>query len=117
MWLAAIFEVGGDALIRRGMTGGGTSLIVLGFVILGSYGVVINLMGLDFAPMIGAYVGWFAVVSILFGRFYFGQRVSVPMWAGLTLVLLGSLVIQFGTRAAAPGVVPETPSSHKTSSP
>ncbi len=98
MILAAIFEVGGDALIRRGLTGGGISLIVLGFIVLGTYGVVVNLIGLDFSQLLGAYVGWFALVSMLLGRFVFGDRFTAPMWLGLALVLTGSLVIQMSPR-------------------
>jgi len=39
---AAILEVGGDAIIRRGLRGGIVWFIVLGFVTLGCYGVVVN---------------------------------------------------------------------------
>ncbi len=110
MLLAAAFEVGGDALIRRGITGGGLFFVILGFVVLGSYGVLVNLSGLDFTRMIGAYIGWFTLVSMLFGRFFFGDRGSTATWIGVSLVLLGSLVIQLGTHKehkseASPGPV------------
>jgi len=98
MCVAAIFEVGGDALIRRGLTGGGIAFVVLGFLVLGSYGVVVNLSGLDFTRMIGVYIGWFTLVSMLFGRYVFGDRSSGTMWLGVGLVLLGSVVIQVGAR-------------------
>jgi small multidrug resistance family-3 protein len=101
MILAALFEVGGDALIRRGITGGGIALIAVGFVVLGTYGVVVNLIGLDFSRLLGAYVGWFAVVSVLFGRIVFGDRFTISMGVGLGLVLAGSLVIQTGSRFGA----------------
>ena len=104
MIVAALFEVGGDALIRRGITGGGIALIVVGFFVLGTYGVVVNLIGLDFSRLLGAYVGWFALVSVLFGRFVFGDRISINLWVGLALVLTGSLVIQTGSRAASPSL-------------
>ncbi len=96
MIVAALFEVGGDALIRRGITGGGLVLVIIGFVVLGTYGVVVNQIGLDFSRLLGAYVGWFAIVSMLFGRFMFGDRLSTSTWLGLALVLLGSIVIQTG---------------------
>ena len=54
---AAALEVGGDALIRKGMRGGGLALIVLGFVVLGSYGVVVNVLELDFSRP-GSAWGW-----------------------------------------------------------
>jgi small multidrug resistance family-3 protein len=93
---AAILEVGGDALIRRGIRGGGAALVACGFVVLGSYGVVVNLLDLDFSRLLGAYVGLFAVVSVLAGRFLFGDSVPSSTWVGLALVLAGSLVIQLG---------------------
>ena len=96
MAIAALFEVGGDALIRRGLTTRGAVWVAVGCLVLGSYGVVVNLVALDFSRLLGAYVGWFAVASILFGRFVFGDRVAPTTWLGLALVLLGSLVIQFG---------------------
>jgi len=94
---AAALEVGGDALIRKGVRGGGIALGVLGFVVLGSYGVVVNLLDLDFSRLLGVYVGVFAVVSVLAGRFVFGDRVPAATWVGLGIVLLGSLVIQSGS--------------------
>jgi len=96
MVLAAVFEVGGDALIRRGLNVGGALLILGGFVVLGTYGILVNLVGLDFSRLLGAYVGWFALVSVAFGRIVFGDRVPASTWMGLGLVLAGSFVIQFG---------------------
>ena len=101
MIVAAVFEVGGDALIRRGITGGGVALVAAGFITLGTYGVVVNLIGLDFSKLLGAYVGWFAIVSVLFGRIFFGDRPTVTVWVGLALILVGSLVMQTGPRIRA----------------
>lgn len=98
MIAAAALEVGGDALCRRGLRGGGGALVVLGFVVLGSYGVVVNLVNMDFSGLLGAYVGVFALVSVLAGRMLFGDRVPATTWVGLGVVLLGSLIIQFGAR-------------------
>ena len=94
MLVAAAFEVGGDAVIRRGLTGGGLPLVGAGFLLLGTYGVVVNLIGLDFSRLLGAYVGWFALVSVAIGRLLFGDRVTPGMWFGLALILSGSLVMQ-----------------------
>jgi len=44
MGLAATFEVGGDALIRKGLRTTGPVLVVVGFLILGAYGIVVNLL-------------------------------------------------------------------------
>jgi drug/metabolite transporter superfamily protein YnfA len=94
--LAALFEVGGDALIRAGLRGKGYLLIALGFVVLGSYGVVLNQIAIDFSKLLGVYVGLFAVVSILFGRYLFHEAIPTSTWLGLGIVLVGSVVIQWG---------------------
>jgi small multidrug resistance family-3 protein len=93
---AAAFEVGGDALIRAGMRGKVTWLIALGFVALGSYGLVLNQIPIDFSKLLGIYVGLFALVSILFGRYLFHEAIPNSTWLGLGVVLLGSAIIQWG---------------------
>jgi small multidrug resistance family-3 protein len=93
---AAALEVAGDALIRKGMRGSGAVLIAAGFVVLGSYGVVVNLLDVDFSRLLGGYVGVFATVSVLIGRFAFQDSVPASTWLGLAVVLCGSLIIHVG---------------------
>jgi drug/metabolite transporter superfamily protein YnfA len=93
---AAVLEVGGDSLIRKGMRGGGLALVGLGFVVLGSYGVLVNLLDINFSKLLGAYVGVFAVISVLVGRLTFRDHVPASTWAGLAVILGGSLIIHFG---------------------
>ena len=93
--LAALFEVGGDALIRAGLRGRGYLMIALGFAVLGSYGLVLNQIAIDFSKLLGAYVGLFALVSVLFGRFLFNEAIPIGTWLGLGIVLVGSAVIQW----------------------
>lgn len=95
---AAILEVAGDAIIRKGMRGSGIALIVLGFVVLGTYGIVVNLLHVDFSRLLGAYVGVFALTSVLFGKLAFSEKIAGSTWTGLAVVLLGSAIIQFGGR-------------------
>ncbi len=96
MLVAAAFEVGGDALIRAGLRGKGWFLILVGFVVLGSYGVVVNLLPMDFSKLLGTYVAFFAVVSVLFGRLVFAEVVPISTWIGLAVIVLGSFIIQLG---------------------
>jgi drug/metabolite transporter superfamily protein YnfA len=98
----AVLEVGGDALIRKGLQSAGILLVVLGFVVLGSYGVLLNLLELDFSRLLGAYVGLFALTSILFGRLVFHESLPPSTRLGLGLVLIGSLVMQFGVPNRSP---------------
>jgi small multidrug resistance family-3 protein len=53
MLIAAALEVGGDAMIRAGLRGKGWLLVVLGFAVLGSYGIAINQLPLDFSKLLG----------------------------------------------------------------
>lgn len=95
---AAVLEVAGDAVIRAGLRGRGVAVVALGFAVLGSYGIVVNLLNIDFSKLLGAYVGIFAVVSVLVGRFFFGDQVPMSTWLGLLVVLGGSLIIHLGAR-------------------
>jgi small multidrug resistance family-3 protein len=95
--LAALLEVGGDAAIRRGLRGGGVLFIVAGVLILGTYGLVVNsAKSMDFSRLLGVYVAFFALVSILCGRYFFQESIPASTWIGLSLIILGGLVIQFG---------------------
>ena len=93
---AAVLEVAGDALVRKGLRGSGMALVAIGFAVLGSYGVVVNLLNVDFSRLLGAYVGVFAVVSVVAGWALFQDRVPVSTWLGLAVILAGSLIIHVG---------------------
>jgi len=93
---AAALEVGGDAIVRKGMRGGGFAFMVLGFAMLGTYGVVVNTIPWDFSRLLGVYVAIFAAVSILAGKFVFHEHVSATTWLGLAIIIVGGAVIQFG---------------------
>jgi hypothetical protein len=45
IFLAALLEFWGDALIRKGIQGWGLAFVLLGFLLLGTYGIVVNLTG------------------------------------------------------------------------
>lgn len=98
--VAAIFEVAGDAVIRRGLRGGGLLIVAIGFVMLGTYGIVVNQLGWDFSRLLGVYVAVFATVAVLAGRFVFAETVPTSTWAGLSVVVLGGLIIQYGPMLA-----------------
>jgi drug/metabolite transporter superfamily protein YnfA len=96
---AAVLEVLGDALIRKGMRGSGVAVVAIGVGVLGAYGVVVNLLELDFSRLLGAYVGVFAVVSVIIGRWMFKDQMPVSTWIGLAIILAGSMVIHLGRAA------------------
>jgi small multidrug resistance family-3 protein len=93
---AAVLEVSGDAVIRKGLRGNIIWLIFAGFLILGSYGVVVNTVKWDFSRLLGVYVAVFAVVSVLAGRFVFKETIPASTWVGLAIIVIGGAVIQTG---------------------
>ena len=96
--VAALLEMSGDAMIRKGLRGSGILFITIGFVILGCYGLTVNSVKWDFSKLIGVYVGVFATVSILYGRFVFKENIPSSTWVGLIVIILGGLIIQFGQK-------------------
>jgi drug/metabolite transporter superfamily protein YnfA len=95
---AAILEVGGDAVVRKGLRGSGLIVILIGFAMLGCYGVVVNMVKWDFSKMLGVYVAIFALISILFGRFVFKETIPAATWIGLAVIIWGGMIIQFGDK-------------------
>jgi drug/metabolite transporter superfamily protein YnfA len=95
---AAMLEVGGDAVIRRGLALNNLAFMAGGFLMLGCYGFVINLVKWDFSKLLGVYVAIFALVSILWGRFIFKETVPLSTWLGLAVIMVGGLIVQSGQR-------------------
>ena len=95
--VAALLEVGGDAAMRRGLRGGGLLFILAGFLVLGFYGLVVNMVKWDFSKLLGVYVAVFAVISVLCGRYVFKESIPSSTWLGLAVIVVGGLIIQFGT--------------------
>ncbi len=95
---AAVLEVGGDAIVRKGLRGSGLVIIVVGFAMLGCYGVVVNMVKWNFSKLLGVYVAIFALISVLFGRFVFKETIPAATWIGLGVILCGGMIIQFGDK-------------------
>jgi len=96
--LAALLEVGGDATVRRGLRGSSVLFLLAGCATLGCYGLVVNSVKWDFSKLLGVYVGVFALVSVLVGRFIFKEAVPWSTWLGLVVIIGGGALIQFGPR-------------------
>ena len=95
--LAAIFEVGGDAVIRMGIKNNNIILMFLGAATLGGYGLIVNSIDWDFSKIFGVYVAVFALFGVLFGKFLFREQIQLTTWLGLGVIILGGLIIQFGS--------------------
>jgi small multidrug resistance family-3 protein len=93
---AALLEVGGDAVIRRGLRGRSAAWVLAGCATLAAYGVVVNSLKWDFSKLLSVYIGFFAAASILVGRLVFSEHVPATTWLGLALILCGGLIIQLG---------------------
>ena len=91
--LAALLEVGGDALIRSGLKGGGIVLMVAGVAVLGTYGFMVNLTKLDFGHLMGLYIVLFFVVSQAVAVFVFKDRLQLPVIVGGSMVIAGGVVM------------------------
>ena len=72
-------------------------LALLGFAVLGSYGVLLTWVSVDFSRLLGAYVGIFALASVLAGWIFFHERIAPSTWIGLAVVLVGSVIMQLGS--------------------
>jgi drug/metabolite transporter superfamily protein YnfA len=71
---------------------------MLGFLMVGCYGVVVNMVKWDFSRLLGVYVAVFALISILFGRYVFKENIPPATWIGLIIIMFGGMVIQFGNK-------------------
>lgn len=93
---SALLEVGGDAVVRRGLRGANVAIIIGGGLMLACYGLLVNTVQWDFSKLLGVYVAVFAIVSVGAGKFLFGESVPGATWLGLLIIVAGGLVIQFG---------------------
>jgi len=94
---AALLEVGGDFVVRSGLRGHRLYFILLGFAMLGCYGLVVNMVRWDFSKLLGVYVAVFALTSVLFGKFVLSENIPPATWLGLVIILIGGMTIQFGS--------------------
>ncbi len=95
---AALLEVGGDALIRKGLVSSNIALVIAGFLTLGFYGIMVNLVKWDFSKLLGVYVAVFAVISILWGYLIFKESIPNSTWIGLAVIVAGGIIIQSGVK-------------------
>ena len=94
--VAAIFEVAGNATIRHGLSRRSLAIVATGMTALGLYGLVVNKVKWDFSKLLGVYVAFFALVSVLFGRLVFRETTPLSTWIGLGLIIMGGICIDAG---------------------
>jgi drug/metabolite transporter superfamily protein YnfA len=90
--LAALLEVGGDALVRIGLHSYGYSLAGGAFALF-AYGMVVNQGGVDFNRLMGIYIAVFFVVSQVISLVLFKQVPDDRLLLGGGFIVTGGLVI------------------------
>ena len=103
---AALLEVGGDAVVRKGLRESGWPFVLAGCLMLAGYGLLVNMVKWDFSKLLGVYVAVFALVSVLFARIVIRESVPTATWLGLILIIAGAAVIQFGAPDSGAGAGP-----------
>jgi hypothetical protein len=98
LFLAAVLEAGGDALIRGGLHSPSGSmrkagLFAVGTLVLFGYGYVVNAPNWDFGRLLGIYVVFFFVVAQVIGWAVFHQAPAPAVLYGGALIVAGGVVI------------------------
>lgn len=91
LFLAAVLEVGGDALVRSGLKSGRILGFILGAILLFGYGLLVNLPKWDFGRLLGVYIVLFFVLSQVTGALFFGEAIPMGRIVGGALVVAGGI--------------------------
>jgi drug/metabolite transporter superfamily protein YnfA len=98
--LAAIFEAGGDALVRAGLRTSGllvrTGFFASGAVVLFGYGYIVNTPPWEFGRLLGIYVVFFFLVAQLISWFIFQQPPTPLVLTGGSFIIVGGLLLSLG---------------------
>lgn len=90
--MAALLEVGGDALTRMGLRERPVFLAA-GALALFIYGVVVNQGRFDFGRLMGVYIAVFFLVSQIVAFAFFRDIPNYKTLAGGLLIVIGGAVI------------------------
>ena len=97
--IATIFEVSGDAIIRKCIydyTGVTRAIFfVIGAILVFCYGFSLNLAPVEFRQIVGLYIAILFVVWQIGNYIAFRSLPSLPIIIGGVLVITGGLIITF----------------------
>jgi len=96
LFLAAVLEAGGDALIRKGLRAESPARLgwyAAGTLLLFAYGCFVNSPPWDFGRLLGVYIAFFFLVAQGIGWISFGQAPSAGTLIGGGLIVAGGIVI------------------------
>jgi len=91
--LAALLEVGGDALIRAGLQRRGALLLLAGAVTLVVYGFMVNMTKLDFSRLMGLYIVIFFLVAQAVAVLIFREDIDLAVWVGGGCIVVGGIIM------------------------
>jgi small multidrug resistance family-3 protein len=91
--LAALLEVGGDALIRGGLQRRGALLLLSGAATLVVYGFMVNMTKLDFSRLMGIYIVIFFLVAQAVAVLVFHEDIELAVWAGGGFIVVGGIIM------------------------
>jgi len=96
---ATIFEVSGDAIVRKGIydhSGQARFLLMLfGAVCLFLYGFLLNLAPVEFGQVVGLYIATLFIVWQVINYITYHTLPTVPILVGGFFVVLGGMIITF----------------------
>jgi len=93
--VAALLEIGGDALIRRGLLSGRGMFLGAGALILVAYGFAVNTdRAIDFGRLMGIYIAVFFVISQFVATVVFGERLTPLLLLAGSLIAGGGIILQ-----------------------
>jgi len=99
LFIAALLETGGDALIRTGLRAPTLFLRTLffaaGAVVLFTYGFVVNVPSWDFGRLLGIYLVFFFVLAQMISWIVFHQQPSRGIFLGGAFIVAGGVIISF----------------------
>ena len=100
LFTAALFEAGGDALVRSAMHTSVTTnkrfFFLAGAVVLFGYGYVVNKPSWDFGRLIGVYIVFFFIIAQLISWFVFHQPPGRALIIGGAFIVTGGAIISYG---------------------
>jgi drug/metabolite transporter superfamily protein YnfA len=102
LFVAALLEAGGDALVRKGLYASPTMrrllFLAAGALILFGYGCFVNAPPWDFGRLIGIYVVVFFLVAQAIGWLVFGQIPGRGVWLGGLFIVIGGVIMSATAR-------------------
>lgn len=100
LFVAAVLEAGGDALVRAGLHGStaGTraAFMLAGAAVLFFYGYTVNTPPWDFGRLLGVYVALFFLVAQAISWIAFSQKPTRAILIGGAFIVIGGCIVSRG---------------------